>query len=475
MREFPRIAISGLSGDAGKTLISVGLSRIWTRQKRVICFKKGPDYIDMAWLSLAAKHPCYNLDLFLIPKNQVYASFVCNASKADVAVIEGNRGLYDGLDIEGSVSTAELAKLLKTPVILIINCSKMTRTTAAIILGCLNFDFKVTIKGVILNQLAHARHQKIITACIEKYCHLPVVGNIPKLKNITFPGRHLGLVPPQEHPQAEEAIENAAEVVAKYLDLEKIWEIASQASPLKFKPQEMPEYGKPSVNIGIIRDSAFQFYYPENIEILKKAGAKVIEFSALKDALPSTIDALYIGGGFPETHAQWLSANKGLRQAIKKAAEDGLPIYAECGGLMYLSEKLVNKDKSYPMAGVLPLVIGVSKKPQGHGYTILEVEKANSYFKLGQCLRGHEFHYSYVLGWSGEDKDTYFAFKMKRGYGIDGKHDGLCYKNVLAAYTHLHALGTPNWASALIKQALAYRNRAVLASAFKKGTKILSI
>ena len=459
MREFPRIAISGLSGDAGKTLISVGLSRIWTRQKRVICFKKGPDYIDMAWLSLAAKHPCYNLDLFLIPKNQVYASFVCNASKADVAVIEGNRGLYDGLDIEGSVSTAELAKLLKTPVILIINCSKMTRTTAAIILGCLNFDFKVTIKGVILNQLAHARHQKIITACIEKYCHLPVVGNIPKLKNITFPGRHLGLVPPQEHPQAEEAIENAAEVVAKYLDLEKIWEIASQASPLKFKPQEMPEYGKPSVNIGIIRDSAFQFYYPENIEILKKAGAKVIEFSALKDALPSTIDALYIGGGFPETHAQWLSANKGLRQAIKKAAEDGLPIYAECGGLMYLSEKLVNKDKSYPMAGVLPLVIGVSKKPQGHGYTILEVEKANSYFKLGQCLRGHEFHYSYVLGWSGEDKDTYFAFKMKRGYGIDGKHDGLCYKNVLAAYTHLHALGTPDWASALIKQALVYKQR----------------
>ena len=475
MREFPRIAISGLSGDAGKTLISVGLSRIWTRQKRVICFKKGPDYIDMAWLSLAAKHPCYNLDLFLIPKNQVYASFVCNASKADVAVIEGNRGLYDGLDIEGSVSTAELAKLLKTPVILIINCSKMTRTTAAIILGCLNFDFKVTIKGVILNQLAHARHQKIITACIEKYCHLPVVGNIPKLKNITFPGRHLGLVPPQEHPQAEEAIENAAEVVAKYLDLEKIWEIASQASPLKFKPQEMSEYGKTSVNIGIIRDSAFQFYYPENIEILKKAGAKVIEFSALKDALPSTIDALYIGGGFPETHAQWLSANKGLRQAIKKAAEDGLPIYAECGGLMYLSEKLVNKDKSYPMAGVLPLVIGVSKKPQGHGYTILEVEKANPYFKLGQCLRGHEFHYSYVLGWSGEDKDTYFAFKMKRGYGIDGKHDGLCYKNVLAAYAHLHALGTPNWASALIKQALAYRNRTVLASAFKKGTKILSI
>lgn len=335
----------------------------------------------------------------------------------------------------------------------------MTRTTAAVVLGCLNFDLQVPIKGIILNQLAHTRHQKIITACIEKYCHLPVVGNIPKLKNIIFPGRHLGLVPPQEHPQAEEAIENAAEVVAKYLDIEKIWEIASQAPLLKFKLQKMPQYREISVNIGIIRDSAFQFYYPENIEALKKAGAKIIEFSALNDDLLPPIDALYIGGGFPETHAQWLSANKGLRQAIKKAAEDGLPIYAECGGLMYLSEKLVGKDKSYPMAGVLPLVIGVSKKPQGHGYTILKVEKTNPYFKRGECLRGHEFHYSYVLGWSGEDKDTYFAFKMKRGYGIDGKHDGLCYKNVLAAYTHLHALGTPDWASALIKQALVYKQR----------------
>jgi len=459
MREFPRIAISGLSGDAGKTLISVGLSRLWARQKRVICFKKGPDYIDMAWLSLAAGYPCYNLDLFLANKSQVYASFVWNASKADVVVIEGNRGLYDGLDREGSVSTAELAKLLEIPLILIINCSKMTRTTAAVVLGCLNFDSQVPIKGIILNQLAHTRHQKIITACIEKYCHLPVVGNIPKLRNIIFPGRHLGLVPPQEHPQAEEAIENAAEVVSKYLDLKKIWEIASEAPLLKFKLQKMPEYGKTSVNIGIIRDSAFQFYYPENIEALKKAGAKIIEFSALNDDLLPPIDALYIGGGFPETHAQWLSANKGLRQAIKKAAEDGLPIYAECGGLMYLSEKLVSKDKSYPMAGVLPLVIGVSKKPQGHGYTILKVEKTNPYFKLGECFRGHEFHYSYVLGWSGEDKDTYFAFKMKRGYGIDGKHDGLCYKNVLATYTHLHALGTPDWASALIKQALVYKQR----------------
>ena len=175
--------------------------------------------------------------------------------------------------------------------------------------------------------------------------------------------------------------------------------------------------------------------------------------------MPSTIHALYIGGGFPETHAQWLSANKELRQAIKKAAEDGLPIYAECGGLMYLSEKLVSEGKTYPMAGVLSSVIGVKKKPQGHGYTILEVEKANPYFKVGQCLRGHEFHYSYVLEWPVQNKNTYFAFKIKRGYGIDGKHDGLCYKSVLATYTHLHALGTPNWAPALIKQALTYKHR----------------
>jgi len=212
------------------------------------------------------------------------------------------------------------------------------------------------------------------------------------------------------------------------------------------------------VRIGIIRDTAFQFYYQENIEALKRAGAELIEFSALTDDLPSQIDVLYIGGGFPETHAAALSANEKLRQAIKKAAEDGLPIYAECGGLMYLSDELTWEGKTYPMAGVLPISVGVSKKPQGHGYTIIEVDAPNPYFKTGQILYGHEFHYSHILNMVEKD-GVHFAFKMKRGQGVINKMDGLCYKNVLATYTHLHALGTREWVDGIINMAAAYKRK----------------
>jgi cobyrinic acid a,c-diamide synthase len=212
------------------------------------------------------------------------------------------------------------------------------------------------------------------------------------------------------------------------------------------------------VRIGIIRDSAFQFYYQENIEALKRAGASLIGFSALTDDLPPELNALYIGGGFPETHAAALSANEKLRKAIKKSAENGLPIYAECGGLMYLGEELIWEGKTYPMAGVLPIVIGVSKKPQGHGYSIIEVDAPNPYFKTGQILHGHEFHYSHVLNIAERD-GIYFCFKLKRGHGVINKMDGLCYKNVLATYTHLHALGTREWVDGIINIAVAYKRK----------------
>jgi cobyrinic acid a,c-diamide synthase len=463
MIHCPRLTIAGLGGDTGKTSISVGLCRAWQKKGyKVIPFKKGPDYIDMGWLSRGAGHPCYNFDLFLMSKDQVLSSFALNTKQAEIAVIEGNRGLYDGMDIEGSVSTAELAKLLQSPVVLIVDCTKVTRTVAALVLGCQLFDPDVPIKGVILNRLGGGRHEALIRKSIERFCRLPVVGAVPRLTNITFPGRHLGLVPPQEHPMAEEAIATAAEIVEKYLDLKTLWEIAKEASPLEVTPLPIPPprggRARVGVRIGIIRDSAFQFYYQENIEALKRAGASLIEFSALTDDLPPAINALYIGGGFPETHAATLSANEKLRQAIKKAAEDGLPIYAECGGLMYLSYELTWEGKTYPMAGVLPIVIGVSKEPQGHGYSIIAVEAPNPYFKTGQILHGHEFHYSHVLSMTEKD-GVYFAFKIERGQGVINKMDGLCYKNVLATYTHLHALGTREWVDGIINIAAAYKRR----------------
>jgi cobyrinic acid a,c-diamide synthase len=416
----------------------------------------------MGWLSRGAGHPCYNFDLFLMSKEQVLSSFSLNTKQAEIAVIEGNRGLYDGMDVEGSVSTAELAKLLQSPVVLIVDCTKVTRTVAALVLGCQTLDPDVPIKGVILNKISGLRHETIICKSIEYYCHLPVVGAIPRLTNITFPGRHLGLVPPQEHPMAEEAIATAAEIVAKYLDLRTLWEIAKEASPLEVTPPPIPPprggRAREGVRIGIIRDSAFQFYYQENIEALKRAGASLIGFSALTDDLPPELNALYIGGGFPETHAAALSANEKLRKAIKKSAENGLPIYAECGGLMYLGEELIWEGKTYPMAGVLPIVIGVSKKPQGHGYSIIEVDAPNPYFKTGQILHGHEFHYSHVLNIAERD-GIYFCFKLKRGHGVINKMDGLCYKNVLATYTHLHALGTREWVDGIINIAVAYKRK----------------
>ncbi|OGW37955.1 MAG: cobyrinic acid a,c-diamide synthase [Nitrospirae bacterium RBG_13_39_12] len=457
MIRCPRLIIAGLGGDTGKTAISVGLCRAWQAQGyKVIPFKKGPDYIDMGWLSHGANHPCYNIDLFLMTKDQILSSFGLNTKKADIAVIEGNRGLYDGMDLEGSVSTAEIAKLLQSPVILIVNCTKVTRTIAALVLGCQMLDSEVPIKGVILNRLAGSRHESIIRKSIEHYCNLPVVGAIPRLKNVTFPGRHLGLVPPQEYPMAEEAIATASEIVKKYLDATKLWQFAQDAPLLNFNCREDTVIKEKKVNIGIIRDSAFQFYYPENIEALERSGARVLEFSALTDDLPPEIDALYIGGGFPETHAEVLSGNEKLRKSIKQAAEDGLPIYAECGGLMYLAEELIWEGKKYPMVNIFPIVIGVSKKPHGHGYTIIEINAPNPYFNTGQILHGHEFHYSYVFNLDEKDSIS-FCFKMKRGQGIVNKMDGLCYKNVLATYTHIHALGTVEWISSFINTAIRYK------------------
>jgi cobyrinic acid a,c-diamide synthase len=459
MIHCPRLTFAGLGGDTGKTVVTVGLCRAWQKKgHEVTPFKKGPDYIDMGWLNLAAHHPCYNLDLFLMSKDQVVSSFGLHTKHADVALIEGNRGLYDGLDSEGSVSTAEVAKLLMSPVILIVDCTKVTRTVAAFVLGCQKLDPEVPLRGVILNKVASTRQESVIRKSIEQYCGLPVLGALPRLSHITFPGRHLGLVPPHEHPLAEDAITTAGETVVKYLDLRQLWQIARSAPALNGMPEKYPEREDKNVTIGVVRDSAFHFYYEENLECLKRSGARLIEFSALSDELPHGIDALYIGGGFPETHAPSLSANEKLRQDIKKAADAYLPIYAECGGLMYLGERLLYQGKSYDMAGVLPMTIGVSEKPQGHGYSILEVDAENPYFQRGLILKGHEFHYSYVLEIA-EKKDLYFAFKAKRGNGIVNRQEGLCYRNVLATYTHLHAIGTKEWVAGILNTTLQNKMR----------------
>jgi cobyrinic acid a,c-diamide synthase len=465
LQTYPGIVVGALRGGSGKTIVSIGLiAALSSMGRRVAPFKKGPDYIDAGWLSLAAgNRPCYNLDTFLIDAQRIRQTYADNSRGCDLAVIEGNRGIYDCIDTRGETSTAELAKLLGLPLLLIIDGTKTTRTMAAVVSGCSHFDPSVRIRGVILNRIAGARHEGILRRSIEEHCGIPVLGAIPKLRKQSFPERHMGLVPTPEHDWARSSIETAADVARDYIDLEAVMRTAQEAEPLLLEreagTEEVPEpvvsSEAPRPTIAVIRDSAFQFYYPENLEALAAAGARLVFTSPLKNTPLPDIDAMYIGGGFPETHAEELARNESFRERLKRLAQGGLPIYAECGGLMYLGEQLVLDDKPYDMCGILPVTFGFSRRPQGHGYTILEVTGANPYFRTGTTLKGHEFHYSSVLKWRGRKEDL--AYTMTRGTGLIDGRDGLCHKNVLATYTHLHASGTPQWAPALVAKARQYR------------------
>jgi len=448
--------VAGVRGGSGKTLISLGLAAAWRKQgRRVAPYKKGPDYIDAAWLSLAADRPCRNLDLFLMSPDAARRSFVGSSAESDVAVIEGNRGLYDGMDAQGSYSTAELAKLLQIPVVLAVDCTKATRTVAAVVLGCQQLDPQVPLSGVILNQAASPRHEAVLREAVEDTCGIPVLGVIPRIREHLFPERHLGLVPPQEHGELAGAIEQAAGMAEEHIDLDAVWDLAQRAPALEPAAGiEVNVEPKPEVaRIGVFRDAAFQFYYPENLEALVSQGARLIEVSPIRDAALPEVDALYIGGGFPETLAPVLADNRPFRDSLRRSIKGGLPVYAECGGTVYLGKKLLYEGKEHPMVGALPVVFGFSAKPQGHGYTRLETVEANPFFEVGEALRGHEFHYTYM---ESSSEDLTFAFRVGRGHGFDGERDGLVHRNVLACYTHVHALGTESWAPMLVRAAVRF-------------------
>jgi cobyrinic acid a,c-diamide synthase len=450
--DTPRILIAGLSGGSGKTLVSLGLLAAWRKSGQQLApFKKGPDYIDASWLSMAAERDCRNLDLFLMSPPAIEQSFVDSYGDADIAVIEGNRGLYDGVDAQGSYSTAELAKLLDAPVVLVVDCTKVTCTIAAIVLGCQQFDPQVPIRGVVLNRTAGARHVSVLREAIEQHCGLPVLGALPKAPGLLFPERHLGLVPPQEHEQLPEAIRQAGELAERYLDLEAIWDLAHRAPVIECVGRQLSTgnaSNSETVRIGVFRDAAFQFYYPENLEALTREGARLVEISPLRDPEVGEVDALYIGGGFPETLAPTLSQNTAFLDSLRRLIDRGLPVYAECGGAVFLGEKLLFDQKEYIMTGALPAVFAFGAKPQGHGYAELETVGENPFLPVGSRLRGHEFHYTYMQ--SSTADDLTFAFRVRRGHGFDGERDGLCRHNVLAVYTHVHALGVEAWAPAIV-------------------------
>ena len=449
------LVIAGLAGGSGKSVVTVGLIAALVGQgKTVVPFKKGPDYIDAGWLKLAAGRSCYNLDPYLMTETAILRSFHRRSRDGDLAVVEGNRGLYDGVNPEGAYSTAELAILLQLPILLVVNCTKMTRTVSAMVLGCLRLDARVNIRGVILNQIATPRHGSIITRAVEQDTGIPVLGAFPRLEKDIFPMRHLGMIPHQEYSGTRQALALLAETVSGSCDLPRIMEIAVPPAPWAGAEESVDEPVRGErLRIGVLQDAAFQFYYSENLEALSRAGAEIVSVNALKDPTLPELDGLYIGGGFPETSARQLADNESFRHSVRQAAEAGLPIYAECGGLIYLGSSIVMQGCEYPLAGVFPIRFGMSEKPQAHGYSIFTVDGPNPFYETGAQIKGHEFRYSTVLEWRGAPAEL--ALKMNRGKGFAGGRDGLTRNNVLALYTHVHAEGTLEWASGFLNRCRA--------------------
>ena len=455
-RKIPRLIIAGLSGDSGKTIASLSLTAALRRSGLAIAaFKKGPDYIDAAWLTRASGSVCRNLDTYMVGDDIVYRTFVTHAAKSDLAIIEGNRGLFDGHDVGGTHSTAQLARLLRSPVILVVDATKATRTVAALVKGCQAFDNNVNIAGVILNRVAGPRHQQIVSESIMTYCNLPVVGSVPKLRegDAVIPGRHLGLVPPTEHAAGSAYEALLLKIADEYLDVDRLQDIARSADELEVPALPEADRRDPVVNIGYFSDTAFTFYYPENLEALEKAGAELLPISSLDTASLPSVDGLYIGGGFPETHADRLVGNRSLMNSVKEAAERGMPIYAECGGLIYLCRSLTWQAENYSMAGVFPVDLVMSMKPAGHGYCEMIADRANPFFGVNESIRGHEFHYSGPAG-SLPDADT--CLQVNHGVGMGKRRDGLLFKSTMASYMHIHADGVPQWAPNFVKAARAF-------------------
>ncbi len=448
---IPRVIISSHRGGAGKTIFTLLLiSLLNERGYQVAPFKKGPDYIDAGWLGRVAQKPCRNLDLFLFDAEHNLFSFYKGCQGCDIAIVEGNRGLFDGVDVEGSCSTERMSKLLKAPIILVLDCTKATRSMAALLKGFIEFDQDLRIRGAILNNIANPRHESIIRNSIERYTDVSVLGVIPRFKEIVKE-RHLGLITSFE--EKLNFLEQLKEIASNNIDIEKIIEIAKSAPALKISENIESTKKKYKLKIGVFLDPAFQFYYPENLESLINYGAEPIFINSLENnKIPSEVSALYLGGGFPEIYAEKLAENENLRRDIKYLIEEGMPVYAECGGLMFLGEEIEWQGKKFPMVGLLPIKFKIAKKPYGHGYVIAKVIKHNPYFPLGDTIKGHEFHYSFPSQIELK-REMQFVFQLEKGVGLDGKHDGIIYKNLLASYTHIHVFSVKYWAKNFLELA----------------------
>lgn len=452
--------ISASWKSAGKTTVTLGLLRLLGREGRpVVSFKKGPDYIDPMWHRVASGGECYNLDPWMMGEQVCRDSFVRATSKhpGGYALIEGNHGLHDGLDMAGSDSSAGLAALLDTPVVLVVDGRRVNRGVAAQVLGMMAMPPQVNIAGVILNHVASARQESKQRQAIETYCKIPVLGAIPSDSSLVLPERHLGLVTVGESPDAEAFIDAAAEQVAKHCDIEAIKSLFGSAPPfeaLEPIPIPTPETSA-KARIGVFHDDAFCFYYPDNLDALRASGAELVFIDTFKTTSLPEIDGLYLGGGFPESFFEQLSANEGLMRDVRERIEAGMAAWAECGGLIYLCRSATWQGQTWPLCGVLPIDIGYQRKPAGCGYLELESRAASPWFEGDERIRAHEFHYSKPAEGSPE---LACQFGVARGFGLTGREDGILYKNLFASYAHLHAAANPHWARRFVELAARFKS-----------------
>lgn len=446
-----RLLISAAHKSSGKTTLSLGLAAALRRRGlSVQPFKKGPDYIDPLWLGVAAGRRCRNLDFFLSPHEELRAQFAAHGFDADVCLVEGNKGLYDGLDLKGSNSNAALARLLDLPVVLVLDARGMTRGIAPLILGYQAFDRDLRIAGVILNRLGGRRHEAKLRAVIEHYTDVPVLGAVQEDRGLALVERHLGLMPANEADASEHLVGTIADRVADQVDLDRLLAISRTEVPLP-RPAATPAASGDKVRIAIARDAAFGFYYADDLDALAAQGAELVPFDTLRDVLLPPCDGLFIGGGFPECFLEDLEANAGLRRSIRDAIEGGMPAYAECGGLMYLARSISWKGERREMVGVIQGDVAMHDKPVGRGYVVLQPTENHPWRTGGASvptLHAHEFHYSDI---SGLPAGTAYAYAMKRGHGIDGARDGIVYKNLLASYTHLRATAGCDWPAKFVR------------------------
>ncbi|MHB1455358.1 MAG: cobyrinate a,c-diamide synthase [Armatimonadota bacterium] len=467
----PRIMIASTHSGTGKTSLSLALiGALRRRGLRVQVFKTGPDFLDPGYHAIASGRPCYNLDGWMTGKDYVCRLFTRAAADADIAIIEGAMGLFDGADTATSEgSSAEIARWLNTPVLLIVNAHGVARSIAAMVKGFATFDCDLIISGVIANQCGSERHKAWLADSLQSAALPPLVGAIPRGAFPELPSRHLGLVTADSNVLPREMLDALADAAERHIAIDDVLSIARTASPIAISISELPEQER-RVRVGAARDEAFHFYYPDTFDEMQIRGCEIVWFSPIHDArLPEDIDALYIGGGYPEAHVEALSANKVMMESIRLFARTGRPVYAECGGLMYLSQGLEDYDgKRHLLVGLLPSWTRMREKKQALGYVEVKLREDSLWGMHGDALKGHEFHYSELIENQADISTWKPVYDLKRRRSDAITLEGFQCGNILASYAHIHYGSRPGAIESFISKC----ETAKLSTGSKQGVEL---